>query len=169
MSMLSVLLIEFQGFRDDARQFLIKELTLSDIKSKTIERCVFKPPYSIDTLSKKTQIANAWCTRNIHDLRWESGKMEYCQLENILKTKAYLYKYVMTKGLEKKVFLEKILNRQVFNMDDFICVSYKSLKDNSVTCDHEKMCAAKNIKKLRDLLKKLLQETSMEDLFSKST
>lgn len=154
----SVLLIEFQGFRDDKHQFLVKELVLSDSNSKNIQRYYLKPPYPKTNLGIKTQIANAWLSRYHHGLPWEGGKMSFSSLKTILTSNSTGFKkYLVTKGLGKTDVFGNL-----YNMDDFACVSYKPLKDSKIVCDHNLCCAVKNVKKLRDLLKKLKQESSVE-------
>lgn len=148
--MSELIVVEFQGFKDNNNSYVVKELALGALSPYWTRRYLFKPPYEFDELDRKVQISNNWCSRNLHGLRWEEGDLDYSSLESLLKSETELYGLIVTKGAEKKRFLESLLGKNVIDMDVILPLRLSRLSDPKTKCNHIGLCAVKNVEKLLD-------------------
>lgn len=107
----SGIILDFQGFTNDANKFIIKELASYD--GNNFFHTVFKPPYPLETLSRKSQYTIYWLTNNHHGLRWDIGNTPYSSLPNILNQLTCSKATVYIKGLEKSKHIQKLIDSQV--------------------------------------------------------
>lgn len=153
--MLKVLLIEFQAFKNNLDTYIIKELCCGDLDSENYCRYLFKPPYKKCLLYPKVRTTNDWLERNWHRIGWYEGDVDYCNLRSILRHEVNSHSILITKGREKAVFLEKILERNVINAEDLLpsSISLNDIRDGDIQCTHTGKCAVKNVFKLREWIK----------------
>ena len=148
-----------QCFKNDQNEFIVKELTILK-REGAPENFLFLPPYPENQLSSRTQKINYYCTRKIHGLNWDDGKTDYYGLGVILKSRCRGYDLVLTKGSEKRRYLEKILQQKVIDMDDLILRKYEEmpLPTDFQGCPFEhgnKRCSCKNAEKIRSYMKNI--------------
>ena len=148
--------IDFQSFRDDGNNYIIKELCVQPIvNAKFAGICnqyLFLPPFDYRHLSEKKKKVNDWINNNYLGLSWNCGLTEYSELPVILNS--YIYgKCIYIKGREKKITLQKELNCHVkiVDIESLKCPSLSVLKKqsvNSIRCpyDHSSTnCALNNV------------------------
>lgn len=96
--------VDFQWFRDDGNNYIIKELSVQPIKNAEIvnvsELYLFLPPFDCKHLSQNTKKINEWITKNL-GLSWNCGIKEYSELQPILN-RLINGKCIYVKGPEKK-------------------------------------------------------------------
>lgn len=141
----SHVVIDIQCFINDNKTYILKELALCELNGLVIFHGVFKPPFDFKWLSKRNQATNRYCTNHIHGLKWSEGDIEYSSLSNILLEVTHPYKILLTKGNEKKQFLENILKRTVTDLGQVIPCPINELKavNNELGCAyyHNGLCA----------------------------
>lgn len=109
--------IEFQGFRNNNGQFIVKELVIYDTSTRVVNYFVFKPPYHIQKLNRKAHRTNKWLTSNFHHITWDEGFTEYKELTNIIRHYCKQYDEVYTSGNEKTKFIELFTTCKVKNIN----------------------------------------------------
>lgn len=97
--------IEFQAFRGNNDEYIVKELVILDLKSGVTNYFLFKAPFPFHNLNEKNSRTNKWLSKFFHHLSWHEGFVEYSELENILIKYCSKYKFIFTSGLEKCEFL----------------------------------------------------------------
>lgn len=130
----SKVVLDFQSFKDDNNEFVVKEATVIDVTTGTVLfHRLAHPPYDRSLLSEAKRRENRWLTKRYHGLEWNVGDTPY--VETIDKLRACLdgRSTVYVKGLEKKRFVENNLitysGTSVIDMSDLGCGSL-----NAVTC-----------------------------------
>lgn len=153
--MLKVLLIEFQAFVNNLDTYIVKELCFANLNSEEYQRFLFKPPYEKSILLPKAKVTNNWLEKNWHEIGWYEGEIEYSKMRAIIRNKVSSYSIVVTKGREKALFLEKIIEKKVINAEDITNspTSFKDMVEEDFQCTHRGKCAVKNVFSLRDWLK----------------
>lgn len=103
------LAIDFQGFYDDDKNFVVKEFSagsLSETSDFQIKRFLFKPPCNKSDLQRRTVMTNDFCTRFLHHLNWEDGEYDYTLLRQIAELATHGFEKIITKvniDVEKNV------------------------------------------------------------------
>lgn len=96
--------VDFQWFRDDGNNYIIKELSVQPIKNAKIvnvsELYLFLPPFDCKHLSQNTKKINEWIKKNL-GFSWNCGIKEYSELQPILN-RLINGKCIYVKGPEKK-------------------------------------------------------------------
>lgn len=95
--------LEFQGFKDDYNDFVVKELALV---SKYF-RCqvVFDSPYKKSFLSEKMQRTAHWLSKHHHNIEWGEPGLPYD--EDFIRVLCQPFDVVHTKGSEKVKYLSR--------------------------------------------------------------
>lgn len=107
--------VEFQAFRGNCNEFLIKELVILDLSSKVMYYFLFKPPYSFDILNSKSARTNTWLTTRFHYITWNEGFIRYNEVCNIIKQYTHDYDVIHTSGSEKARWLKEYTKALVVN------------------------------------------------------
>ena len=68
-----------------------------------------------------------WCTRNLHGIVWNSRRLDYSELSNILP-RAVKGEY-FAKGTEKCEVIGNVMEREVENLEDHGCPNDQDLVD----------------------------------------
>lgn len=138
-------IVEFQAFKVE-NTFIIKELYICDGKMNSGCHFFFKPPYEKNNLSPQTLKNVFFCTRSLHGLDWDAGEIQYDQLLDILTGCTANYDILLTKGEEKRVFLQELLNRPVGNLDIVLFNRLENMKflGPPIICKHMGNCALRN-------------------------
>ena len=124
-------IIDFQGFKSNENEFIIKELFILKDDDSSYSY-LFKPPFSKDKLSSKAKRTNHYCTKYIHGLKWDAGEVPYRDLMQILRSICKDDIHIMCKGSEKTSFLKKILNPDtVLDLDLVLFKRLNVLEENS--------------------------------------
>ena len=125
--------IDFEGFKYQKRNFIIKELAVYGEYQDTI---YFLPPQSFSSLSKSEQVCYQWITKNLHGLNWESGNYPYEKLKSIFESISLRYPLseFYAKGKEKSDFLSSLLKRPVINLDDLGCPKIEHIPSSYYFC-----------------------------------
>lgn len=150
--------VDFQGFCDDGKNFIIKELCiqcLKDLKCVDIkQQYLFLPPFDYRHLSDNKKKQVKWLKDFLHGFSWNCGIQDYEDLYTILNRLAVEGKYIYVKGLQKKKHLEKLINNEtikVIDLDELQCPSLKVLKQEhtyNINCPYRhnlKNCAVNNV------------------------
>ena len=85
----------------------------------------FRPPEKY-----KPTLQAFWCTRNLHGIVWNSERLVYSELSNILPS-AVKGEH-LAKGTEKSKILGNILDKEVENLEDHGCRKVQDLVDEAM-------------------------------------
>lgn len=107
--------VDIQGFRDDANNFIVKELGISSEDEFRPKHYIFEEPCLHVEYSLKTRITNRYKTRNLHGLDWHFGDVPLSRFGEILSALEASRIYV--KGTEKKQLIEKFVNCSVYDLN----------------------------------------------------
>ncbi len=145
------LFVDFQGFKDPANNFIIKEFAVATSDGQLLQHWLVRSPYSFSNLDSKTKRQCNWATKNYHGIEWQDGDITiqslHRQLMPILKDSI-----ICTKGLEKVKYLKEFFQvSQVYDLENY--PSLKCLHTPHVRClfhrQTENMtCAYNNVLKL---------------------
>lgn len=120
---MAVAVIEFQGFKDNNNDFIIKELA---IVGDSIQcQFIFKAPYSFNQLNYKMRRTARWLTRHYHYIHWDDGIITYNN--KIIRTLCKQFDIIYTSGNEKTTFLQKYHP----NVQD---KALNIIKENNIRC-----------------------------------
>ena len=159
-------IIEFQGFKDDDNNFIVKELAM--VSSSEQISMLFQAPYSTDCLRRETVQRNRWCTNNLHGIEWESGDVRYDLMQPSILSFVKQYSRLVTKGLEKSNFLTELTLRKFTNLDDVIFCKKTELPHVEHMCFHKSdyACAMRNAKSLFKWLERAQNASVVKDVFN---
>ena len=122
--------LDFQGFKDENNDFIVKELAILSTDGEKYELQLFQPPYAFNKLSKDLQKQVIWLEKKFHGLYWSSGQREYNELKDVfegLEISGTIY----VKGVEKQKYVKHLLSNykvNVVNLEDLGCPSLSMLK-----------------------------------------
>lgn len=119
--------IDIQGFRGNASEFILKEIAAVFQTGQTIHFLI-KPPYDYLKLSKNARKTAAWLTKYHHRLYWNDGQISFSSARKFLQTNLKDV-HIVSKGSEKKKFLEEFLSRTVEDMEECACPSLSTMDD----------------------------------------
>lgn len=129
---------DFQGFRSDNSEFIIKELSIVSLNGKIFEHFVFVPPYDFEKLSKKSKKTAIWLTNVYHGLEWDSGFIPYEKVTDICQDICHRFSLIYVKGLEKKEILSKYIRDggEIQNIEELGCPTVDELRSrySQVSC-----------------------------------
>ena len=144
------LILDFQGFKDNTNQFIIKELAIVSKDAKYFQHWTVKSPFSYWDLNIQQQKSCFWNTKYHHGLTWQMGDITIQELHFLL-TDILKDCCVFVKGKEKADYIqEHFPNCYVMELTDF--PSLKSLTKPKIQCfyhrDSKLSCALNNVFKL---------------------
>lgn len=119
--MVQTVFIDLQGFKGNSNNFIAKEIAIV-FNSKEYMNFIIKPPFKYEHLTPEKQKQVNWLSKNYHHLLWEDGSITFKSVLNFLRENT-LDAQIFVKGAEKKMWTEKILQKNVLNVED---IFYKS-------------------------------------------
>lgn len=123
--MTKTVFIDLQGFKSNSNDFIAKEIAVV-YNSKEHINFIIKSPFDFQCLSAEKQKEAYWLMKNYHHLNWNDGQVSFKSVIKFLKA-TVKYSSVYVKGEEKKRWLEKMLKREIFNMEDIGCINFKQM------------------------------------------
>lgn len=108
-------IIEFQAFRGDANEFIIKELVILDLMTSVVYYFLFKPPFPFSSLHGKALRTNRWLMNYFHHISWTDGFTGYEELNNIMYYYCQQYDAIHTTGEEKAKWIQMYSTAPVKN------------------------------------------------------
>ena len=120
--------LDFEGFRHKKSGFIIKELAVST--ENYCDTVSFLPPTSFNILSSSERRSYSWVSKYLHGLNWESGDYPYCYLQQIFDSIALRFPLATfyAKGTEKTETIQKLLKKDVINLEILLCPKIENLK-----------------------------------------
>lgn len=126
-------ILDFQGFKNQNNDFIIKELAIISTDEHIYELQLFEPPCEFNTLPEDIQTQVMWLEKCHHGLFWGSGSKEYNKLKDVFKGIDIKGK-VYVKGTEKQKFIAELLSDfevQVINLEDLGCPKISVLRQQN--------------------------------------
>lgn len=158
-------IVDLQGFR--VPHFLLKEICIISVHSSFIRHRIIRPPVHYSRLSPVIKKQVQYVTKNIHGLPWNLGSTYEGDALNLLRRTLAGAKRVYIKGSERKVYLEKLLNRSVtvIDLDIFDYRGQRTLKESQYSsCSQTSLhrhsslrCAFKKACMYRDYVRKFVE------------
>ena len=82
---------------------------------------LLKPPHSFEQCTEKDKQTNSWLMRNFHEIAWNAGTYEYCELPTIIQTLNRPNAVFYAKGMAKCSILSILFQKIFINLDDRGC------------------------------------------------
>jgi hypothetical protein len=152
-------IIDFQAFKDNNNEFVIKECAVVAVDNSFVEHWVVAPPYEFHVLKKDKRREAVWIKQNHHGLSWSDGGISYKSFQDELRLVCCDVSRVFVKGKEKTEFIKGLLkNAVIINLEDYNTPRLKRLMLNSYLpvlrcfrhCKHKNyICALSNADKLK--------------------
>lgn len=148
--MISLAIVDVQGFKTEENKFILKELAI--VYNDQLQVYLVKPPFSFNNLSATEKKHVKWIERNRRIL-WNDGHITYEQcIVDVRKFLSYDID-IYCKGSEKVTWINAVLGRSdVKNLEDVHCPNLLSLHEKYKSCNwiysctsHPTMCALKNV------------------------
>ena len=89
--------------------------------------CVIKPPCKSSSLQKGILATNSYSSVYQHEIEWFDGESTLEGVINGLKEVVRNAVRIYVRGYQKQYFLENILSRQIINLEEYSCPSFKNL------------------------------------------
>lgn len=146
--------IDCQCFPGKNSTLIVKEIAFLSLDGTKFDHGLFKPPHEKSNLIPKVRKQVQWLTKNVHGFDWYDGTIDYEELQKCLdRLQTTECNTIYTKGLEKtKFFLRNLPNKEVINLEDLGCPSFKDLKregKRKISCFYHSpenyMCAVENV------------------------
>lgn len=155
--------LDFQGFKSERNEFIVKELALISTGGGLYELQLFQPPCEFNKLTEDVKKQVVWLEKQHHGLFWGSGFRDYSELKDMFKN-VNICGTVYVKGSEKKKFVKTLLsafNVEIIDLDDMGCPKLDVLKQKMLpyqmkpcTFNHNtKNCAYLNVYVLLEWLR----------------
>ena len=117
MNLNRTVIAEFEAFRGDKNEYVIKEFVAVDITTGRFVIVLFAPPYERARLHLKFQKINDWLETHYHRIRWNDGNVLYKNMVRIVANIFSDYPVVYTKGFETVSYTHlDVYKRQSENM-----------------------------------------------------
>ena len=135
--------VEFQAFRDNRNDFIIKELVFYDLTTNVVNYFLFRPPFPFRILNSKSARTNRWLIRNLHHISWEEGFTQYKELKNIMYHYCQQYNEIYTTGEEKSSWIQRhctsnvtsvILEKTYATELNGFCIGVKNSQHKTASC-----------------------------------
>lgn len=120
------LIIDFQGFKNEQNEFIIKELSVLHVASGSSQTWIFLPPFSYDAFTLKHKRTILW-VESYHGLSWSEGDIVYERCNRLLRTIIEPNSVVFVKGEEKRKFIATKFKCNVINLEELGCPSLRHL------------------------------------------
>jgi hypothetical protein len=162
----SSVIVDFQCFKDNNNDYLLKEVCVLEADSGTLlMHHIVKSPFDRDFLSEEKLRESHWLTKHCHGLEWDQGDIWYHMLEDKLRACLAKRSIVYVKGDQKKLYLQRhfikdTCTTNVIDFNDIGCGSLLSINNllstTALRCRHHKSihtrCALSNCVTLRGWL-----------------
>lgn len=111
-----VLIIDFQGFKIENNEFVVKELAAYD--GYRVSHYVFERPFDFKYLPRKYQKQSIWLSRHYHGIDWVAGDIPLSKLDEILNRLSNDESQIYIKGREKANYLRRFINKPLLELDE---------------------------------------------------
>lgn len=133
--------IDFQGFQEPQGLFVVKELVIQPINSRSSPTIkIFKPPCEKSRLTEEYKKIVDNCEKNYHGISWEAGHDQYNNVSTIIIGELVgKFNYLFVKGEDRKKWLTFILRfnpMTIFNLEDLGCPDMKILETEHPAIRH---------------------------------
>lgn len=109
-------IVEFQAFRGNRDEFIIKELVILDLFTNIPYSFVFKPPFAFENCNMKSRRTNQWLSNHYHYINWCEGDVDFNELPNIMKRFCNKFQTIFTTGSEKVTWITKFTSSKVIDL-----------------------------------------------------
>ena len=133
--------IDFQGFHDDADNFILKEVCIQSVENGKLlgerKQFLLLPPFDFKYLSDSKKKEVNYLKNCYHKFTWNCGLQEYDEIYSIFKNLTDI-RCIYVKGSEKKKVLEKEFNShiKIIDLETLNCPSLSVLKQRYRLCDN---------------------------------
>lgn len=138
--------------------YIVKELFI--MRPGATSQYLFRPPYPKEKIPENMEAVQKYCSEKIHGFQWHEGGTDHKYLHQVIKSQCGNGKLILTKGSEKKKFLEKVLQRSVFDVNEVLLKRLNEMpfpSESATDCwyGHENFsCAKVNAYKISEWFEK---------------
>lgn len=161
--------IDIQAFHNKDGSFSPKEIAIIGLEYNFVSQWIVKPECGYDELPKGVISTNSYLSCFQHGIEWYDGESlledVYASLRVIVRNAQNIY----VRGYQKEKLLERVLGRQIVNLEDYSCPSFKYLPKTGHFCAYHSRktedfaCASSYAHRLRAWLRKALDKESSCD------
>lgn len=157
--------VDMQGFLQPGKDFVVKELAILSLHDDNSDSKVFmfQAPYPWIRLSNKYRKINLSLEFDKHGLSWDSGKIPYTEVGNVLKENLSDAKKIYVKGDLRKKWLERF-NLPVYEVTA-MDYSQKPTRVATICLNHNPQrhikCALYNVRVMKKII---LENLEWEDM-----
>jgi hypothetical protein len=130
--------IDVQGFHDIIGEFLPKEIAVLGIHGNYIAHWMIKYDETVHNTAEfpiGILATNTYMTCYHHGIEWFDGEADLVAVYNALRGIARNALRIYVRGHQKQELLQKQLGRQIINLEEYRCPSFKNLpRDNRHYC-----------------------------------
>jgi hypothetical protein len=150
-------IIDVQGFNygNFSQNFICKEIAILNVQTGESIHKFVEMPHTFDMFNKTIRNHMGWLLQKHHGLEWtnncpNSDYLCYATLSEFIKN-IVQDEDILIKGLEKKLWLNKLISNGVVNVEDEGCPNFAKLKTafKSQHCNQHKYnnlsCALENV------------------------
>lgn len=120
-------IIDIQAFHDKDGDFLPKEIAILALDYNFISHWTIKPPYGYDKLPKGVISSNSYLTCYRHGLEWYDGESALEDVYSAMRLAVRDAQNIYVRGHQKVNLLERVLGRNIVNLEDYSCPSFENL------------------------------------------
>lgn len=120
-------IIDIQAFHDKDGVYLPKEIAIVALDYNFISHWIVKPPCAYDELPKGIISTNSYLTCYQHGLEWYDGESTLEDVYSSLRVAARDAQNIYVRGFQKVNLLERVLGRNIVNLEEYSCPSFKNL------------------------------------------
>lgn len=149
--------IDIQGLYDRDDTFIAKEVAVLSIDKSYIGHWITAPTLNYLDLPSTVRNKNNWTTRFHHGLEWFEGDVPLRTLHANLREIARSAGIIYTRGREKAKYLQNVTAREIKNLEEVECPSFRNLPPSEHVCWNHGLwkspkffCALNNAAKLKN-------------------
>lgn len=165
--------VDIQGVLDSYDRFTPKEIAITSLNHHFQGHWILTPPCEFHELTSCGKSTNNWLTNHFHGIEWYEGIVDKDDIEAVLRHITRLAKRIYTRGRDKSVYLERVLCREIINVekaspafkdlvtrDQEICVHHALLKNKR----KDFVCALTNVAKLKKYIRENMLDGEGKDV-----
>jgi len=145
--------VDMQGFTMPGKNYALKELAILPLNydEEPLVR-LFKPLFSWPRLTEKYKRQNLWLELYHHGLEWNSGDLDYSELNFVIRDTLKDAVKIFVSGDLKKNWLERY-DLKVLDLNEWGYPSFERSKIVTVCANHNgshrTTCALHNVKRMK--------------------
>lgn len=120
--------IEMQGFRDVANNFVPKEVSIECLQRSVTAHWIINAPHEFELLPFDLKATNDYMASRMFGLHWFDGDLSLRKLYHHFYEIARSARRIYVKGEEKALFLQSIMARSIIDLGEYTLLKFTDLQ-----------------------------------------